>query len=108
MRGSFIEIATLDGRRTLEQHQAHTVFHEQTGNVGKHAVLVFVRSATFSVIAHFRALHAQHLGVKLYRPLEVIAWQPDVIDLFNFHGLIPPFDFLYCNLNTGFKRRAIG
>jgi hypothetical protein len=88
----------------LEEHQARAVFHKKTRDVGKHAVLIFIRTAAFSVIADFGALHAQDFRVKLDRSFEIIARQSDVIYLFDLHlARSSLLIFVYCKCAGGFK-----
>jgi hypothetical protein len=95
MIGPFVEIAAFYGVWPLKEHQAHTVFHEQTRDVGEHAVFFFVGSTALGVVTDLGAFHAQNFRVKFHPTLKIVTGQTDVVDLLYFHQSLPPYRSLY-------------
>src|ERR1700751_557166 len=104
MRSSVVKVSALDGRWPLREDQTHAVFHKKPGHGGKTSVDFLVRAATVGIEADFGAFHAQDFTVEFRGPLEVIARQPDVINLPNVHGTSLSL-FVYFN-GSSFQEKA--
>src|SRR5262249_53238721 len=96
MRSSIIEVSAFDGFWSLKEHQTHAVFHKKPGNGRKTSMDLLVRAAAVGIEADFRAFHAEDFTVELGRPVEIIARQPNMINLLNLHGYLLAL-FVYFN-----------
>src|SRR5690242_21044208 len=84
MRRAVVEITSFERLRPLKEDELRAVLHKKPGSQGIVSHRFFVEPAGFDVHIDLRTGHAKNSGIKFLRPLQIIDWQTEMMNAFDF------------------------
>jgi hypothetical protein len=82
MGSPILEVASFQRLGALKEDQLGAVFHKEARGQRIMSHRVFIEAPGLDIDVDFRACHAENLGVKLFRPVQIINWKTKMMNAF--------------------------